>query len=80
MEWVNLFGPLSLKVNEPYELELFGDEVINEIGNQVKDLIDNSYVTAQKILIENKEILDKVALRLLEKEKITAEEFESFFE
>ena len=39
-------GPISLKVNEPYELELFGDEVINEVGNQVRLLIDNAYVTA----------------------------------
>ena len=73
-------GPISLKVNEPYELELFGEEVVNEVGNQVRALIDNSYVTAQKILIDHRDILDKVAIRLLEKEKITAEEFESFFE
>ena len=73
-------GPISLKVNEPYELELFGEEVVNEVGNQVRALIDNSYVTAQKILLDHRDILDKVAIRLLEKEKITAEEFESFFE
>lgn len=74
-----LFGPISLKVNEPYELELFGDEVINEIGNQVKILIDNAYVSAQKILMDHKDILDRVAQKLLEKEKISAEEFESLF-
>ena len=73
-------GPISLKVNEPYELELFGEEVINEVGNQVRALIDNAYVTAQKILVEHRDILDKVAIRLLEKEKISAEEFESLFE
>ena len=73
-------GPISLKVNEPYELELFGDEVINEVGNQVRLLIDNAYVTAQKILIEHRDILDKVAEALLEKEKISSEEFEKFFE
>lgn len=79
MAWVILFGPISLKVNEPYELELFGDEVINEIGNQVKILIDNAYVSAQKILMDHKDILDRVAQKLLEKEKISAEEFESLF-
>ena len=73
-------GPISLKVNEPYELELFGEEVINEVGNQVRLLIDNAYVTAQKILVEHRDVLDKVALKLLEKEKISAEEFESLFE
>ena len=50
------------------------------MGNQVRVLIDNAYVTAQKILAEHRDILDKVALKLLEKEKISAEEFESFFE
>ena len=73
------FGPISLKVNEPYELELFGEEVINEVGNQVRALIENSYVTAQKILSEHRNELDRVAIALIEKEKITAEEFEKFF-
>ena len=72
-------GPISLKVNEPYELELFGEEVINEVGNQVRLLIDNAYITAQKILIEHRDILNKVAEALLEKEKISSEEFEEFF-
>ena len=73
-------GPISLKVTEPYELELFGEEVINEVGNQVRALIDNAYITAQKILSDHRDILDKVAMKLLEKEKISAEEFESLFE
>ena len=73
-------GPISLKVEQAYELELFGEEVVNEVGNQVRTLIENSYVTAQKILAEHRRELDKVAEALIEKEKITAEEFEKFFE
>ena len=73
-------GPISLKVDQAYELELFGEEVVNEVGNQVRTLIDNAYVTAQKILAEHREELDKVAISLMEHEKITAEEFEKFFE
>ncbi|MBR2290549.1 MAG: ATP-dependent zinc metalloprotease FtsH [Clostridia bacterium] len=73
-------GPISLKVDQAYELELFGEEVVNEVGNQVRTLIDNSYVTAQKILAEHRNELDKVAQALMEKEKITAEEFDKFFE
>jgi cell division protease FtsH len=72
-------GPISLKVDDPYELQIFGDKVIDEVGNQIQLLIDNAYVTAQKILLENMDILDKVAQTLLEKEKITSEEFEMFF-
>ena len=73
-------GQISLKVNEPYELQMYGENIFNEVGEQVKLLIDNAYVTAQKILIEHRELLDKVALALLEKETISEEEFNSFFE
>ena len=73
-------GPISLKVEQAYELELFGEEVVNEVGNQVRLLIENSYLAAQKILSEHREELDKVANTLIEKEKITAEEFEKLFE
>ena len=69
-------GPISLKVDDPYELQIFGEKVIDEVGNEIKLLIDNAYTTAQKILMENMDILDKVAQTLLE---ITSEEFESFF-
>ncbi len=72
-------GPISLKVDDPYELQIFGEKVIDEVGNEIQLLIDNAYTTAQKILMENMDILDKVAQTLLEKEKITSEEFESFF-
>ncbi len=72
-------GPVSLKVDDPYELQIFGDKVIDQVGNQIQVLIDNAYITAQKILSENMDILDRVAHTLLEKEKITSEEFEEFF-
>ena len=72
-------GPISLKIDQAYELELFGEEVVNEVGNQIRVLIDNAYVTAQKILSEHRQELDRVAEALIEKEKITAEEFETFF-
>lgn len=73
-------GQISLKVNEPYELQMYGENVFNEVGEQVKILIENSYITAQQILIEHRELLDKVAQALLEKETISEEEFNTFFE
>lgn len=72
-------GPISLKVDDPYELQIFGEKVIDEVGNQIQVLIDNAYKTAQQILSANMDILDNVAMCLLEKEKITSEEFEEFF-
>ena len=72
-------GPISLKVDQSYELELFGETVVNEVGNQIRVLVENAYNTAIKILSEHRDILDKVANCLLEKEKITEKEFDSFF-
>ena len=72
-------GPISLKVDDPYELQIFGDKVIDQVGNQIQVLIENAYKTAQKILADNMDILDQVANCLLEKEKISSEEFEEFF-
>ena len=73
-------GPISLRVDDPRELQIYGEEIVDEVGTQVKDLVDNAYVEAQKILVANMDILHSVAKLLLEKETITEEEFNSFFE
>ena len=72
-------GPISLKVDDPYELQIYGENITDEVGEQVKELVDNAYVQAQKILLDNIEILHVVAKNLLEKETISEEEFNSFF-
>ena len=43
-------------------------------------LIDNAYYQAKKLVSEHMDKLELVANRLMEKEIISAEEFESFFE
>lgn len=75
----NSLGPISLKVDEPYELQIFGEGITDEVGAQVKQLVDNAYIEAQKILLDNIQILHQVAQTLLEKETISEEEFDSFF-
>ncbi len=72
-------GPISLKVDEPYELQIFGENIVDEVGVQVKELVDKAYVEAQKILLAHMDILNAVANTLLEKETISAEEFDEFF-
>ena len=39
-------------------------------------MIDNAYVKAQKLILDNMDKLDKVAQALIEKEIISAEEFQ----
>ena len=70
-------GPISIDTEkDPYELQLLGEKFGDAIGAEVKIMIDTAYARAQTILINNMPKLDKVAERLLEKEIISAEEFQ----
>ena len=73
-------GPVSLKTNEPYEMQVFGEDIGDIVGEEIKKLIDIAYQRAQSILLNNMDKLHLVAQRLLEKETISAEEFNRFFE
>jgi len=72
-------GPISLKVDDPYELQLFGQNIEDVIGEEIHKLIDIAYSRAQQILVEHMDKLHEIAQVLLQKEVISAEEFESFF-
>lgn len=70
-------GPISIDTEkDPYELQLLGEKFGDAIGAEVKIMIDTAYARAQTILINNMPKLDKVAERLLEKEIISAKEFQ----
>ena len=70
-------GPISINTDQdPYELQMLGEKFGDAIGAEVKILLDNAYITAQKLIHENRDKLDKVANALLEKEVISAEEFQ----
>ena len=70
-------GPISINTDDdPYELQLLGEKFGDAIGAEVKILLDNAYGTAQKLIRENMDKLDKVAGALLEREVISAEEFQ----
>ena len=72
-------GPISLKVDDPIELEFYGHEIEDEVGKEIRRLLDTAYSRAMQILIANRDKLEAVAQALLEKETITQEEFEQFF-
>ena len=58
----------------------YSESIANKIDNEVKSLIDECYVEAKRLLIENRSILESCAKLLIEKERITREEFEELFE
>jgi len=58
----------------------FGEDMATEIDREVKSIMEECYDNAKKIIIENMDVLHASANLLMEKEKITRDEFESLFE
>ena len=72
-------GPINLEAKEQYELQVFGNNIEDIIGVEVKNLIDTAYVKAQELILAHMDKLHAVAQRLLEKETISSEEFNQIF-
>ena len=58
----------------------YSEGVASAIDSEVKRIIDEAYAEAKRIIMENRDVLDSCAALLLEKEKISKEEFEALFE
>lgn len=54
--------------------------IAGEIDKEVKAIIDECYAKAKALIMEHEGVLHKTAELLLEKEKITRDEFEALFE
>ena len=57
----------------------YSDAVASSIDEEVRAIIDECYEKAKQLLEENKAVLEACAELLLEKERITKEEFEALF-
>ncbi len=57
----------------------YGENIAGQIDAEVKNIIDECYAKAKKIISENMGVLERCAQLLLEKEKITRQEFEALF-
>lgn len=73
-------GPIDFQGKEQNDMFVFGENIGDKIGAEVKLLIDEAYNDAQKLLIEHRDKLDIIAQTLLEKEKINEQEFKRIFE
>jgi cell division protease FtsH len=58
----------------------YSDEVAAKIDAEVRQLIDTAYARATEALSTHREVLDRLAALLVEKETIESEEFEALFE
>ncbi len=57
----------------------YGEKIATEIDEEVKNIIDECYAKAKKILEEHIDVLHSSAKLLIEKEKISGKEFETLF-
>ncbi len=58
----------------------YGEQVASTIDQEVKRIIDECYQRARHIIMKYRSVLERCAELLLEREKITREEFEHLFE
>ena len=58
----------------------YGEGIATVIDQEGKRIVDECHEQARKIIDENRDVLEKCAQLLLEKEKIGREEFEALFE
>ena len=58
----------------------YGESVATAIDSEVKRIIDECYEKAKKIILDHENVLHKCCELLLEKEKISQDEFEALFE
>lgn len=78
------FGMMGLATVESQYLEgraslTCGEETASQIDGEVLDIINSCYNTALTLLTENREVLEKIADYLYEKETITGKEFMEMF-
>ena len=57
----------------------YSEVVATQIDEEVKKIVENCYDKAKEIITKNRDVLDRSAELLLQKEKITREEFEALF-
>jgi cell division protease FtsH len=58
----------------------YSDEVAAKIDSEVRAIIDRGFERAKEALTAHRDVLDKLAALLVEKETIEHDEFESLFE
>ncbi len=58
----------------------YSENVAAQIDEEVREIMDKCYKEAKELIVANMNVLEECAQRLLEKEKIMQDEFESLFE
>ena len=72
-------GPIDFQGKEPYEMQMFGENIGDRIGEEVKTLIDEAYKSAIDLLKTHRDKLDLIAETLIKQEKINETQFNELF-
>ena len=59
---------------------MVSDKTQELIDSKVSTILKNALAKAKEIITKNKDLHDRIARALLEKEEMTEEEFDAFFE
>jgi cell division protease FtsH len=54
----------------------WGNKILSDCEQEVERLVNNSYLIAKQILIDNRDLLEHVTKTLMEQEVVSAEEFQ----
>ena len=57
----------------------YGEDMLTLIDKEIKQLVDECYNAAKEIILDHRDVLEKSCSLLMEKEKITGEEFAALF-
>ena len=58
----------------------YSEAIASEIDNEIRDILDEAYETARRLLTEHMDKLHKIANVLMEREKISGDEFKTLME
>ncbi len=73
-------GLMSIEDVSDNSFQMRGEYIKNEIDADIRDIINRGKLIAEKELVKNKEIVEKLATILLDKKSMSQKEIESFFE
>ena len=81
MEWgmSDKVGPIGIQSGDssrPFMGRAMNKEIVKTASDEVDRLVNNAYVLAKKLLMENRDLLDALAAKLMEQETVSAEEFQ----
>ena len=58
----------------------YGDEILSLIDEEVKSLVDECYEKAKEIILAHRDVLEKSCELLIERERLTGDEFNKLFD